>query len=306
MDRLGAGLRLPRLQGLLAKYLRLLRAFPTDRHPRQNRLDRLGLFLRWRHPHRLFRRLQRRRSGPPRTPRRLRPGLFHQHHPNLSQMLDRLCLHQRHHRKRHQPNEDTAHFAPWDYGSSRMGGPSGWPAGWRSGGSGDRTSGSYSTDSAYLSLTVTTELDNWPLYSLPLEWNAAEWTSQDPNAVGSAAAATFTYDWTFPNNYDGAPEPMKKHANQLRTHVDQLAKKEYWRQFERSPEFVVAFIPGESLLAARLRGRPRAAGPCAGEGHRAGYSQHLGGGAEDHRPVLAAGDAGGERTRSSPAGRSTV
>jgi DNA recombination protein RmuC len=43
---------------------------------------------------------------------------------------------------------------------------------------------------------------------------------------------------------------LKKHAAQLRTHVDQLAKKEYWRQFERSPEFVVAFIPGESLLAA--------------------------------------------------------
>jgi DNA recombination protein RmuC len=49
---------------------------------------------------------------------------------------------------------------------------------------------------------------------------------------------------------------LKKHANQLRIHVDQLAKKEYWRQFERSPEFVVAFIPGESLLAAACEADP--------------------------------------------------
>ena len=49
---------------------------------------------------------------------------------------------------------------------------------------------------------------------------------------------------------------LKKHANQLRSHVDQLAKKEYWRQFDRSPEFVVAFIPGESLLAAACEADP--------------------------------------------------
>ena len=49
---------------------------------------------------------------------------------------------------------------------------------------------------------------------------------------------------------------LKKHASQLRTHVDQLSKKEYWRQFERSPEFVVAFIPGESLLAAACEADP--------------------------------------------------
>jgi DNA recombination protein RmuC len=43
---------------------------------------------------------------------------------------------------------------------------------------------------------------------------------------------------------------LERHARQLRTHVDQLAKKEYWKQFEGSPHFVVAFIPGEPLLAA--------------------------------------------------------
>jgi DNA recombination protein RmuC len=42
------------------------------------------------------------------------------------------------------------------------------------------------------------------------------------------------------------------HARHLRTHVDALAKKAYWDQFENSPEYVVAFIPGDALLAAAL------------------------------------------------------
>jgi DNA recombination protein RmuC len=49
---------------------------------------------------------------------------------------------------------------------------------------------------------------------------------------------------------------LVKHAKQLRTHIEQLAKKEYWKQVECSPEFVVAFIPGEPLLAAALDADP--------------------------------------------------
>ncbi len=42
------------------------------------------------------------------------------------------------------------------------------------------------------------------------------------------------------------------HARQLRTHVDSLSKKAYWEQFGDSPEYVVAFVPGDALLAAAL------------------------------------------------------
>lgn len=49
---------------------------------------------------------------------------------------------------------------------------------------------------------------------------------------------------------------LKEHAAQLRAHLDRLAAKSYWNQFESSPEFVVAFIPGEALFSAALQQDP--------------------------------------------------
>ncbi|MGD0884179.1 MAG: DNA recombination protein RmuC [Thermodesulfovibrionales bacterium] len=45
---------------------------------------------------------------------------------------------------------------------------------------------------------------------------------------------------------------LEKHAQQVRTHMNKLASKEYWSQFKQSPEFVVLFIPGESFLSSAL------------------------------------------------------
>jgi DNA recombination protein RmuC len=45
---------------------------------------------------------------------------------------------------------------------------------------------------------------------------------------------------------------LGKHAAQIRAHMIGLANKDYWRQFETTPEFVVMFIPGESFFAAAV------------------------------------------------------
>ena len=47
-----------------------------------------------------------------------------------------------------------------------------------------------------------------------------------------------------------------EHAKQLRKHVDVLAGKEYFRKVTGSPEFVVMFLPGESLLQPALERSP--------------------------------------------------
>ncbi|SDS93234.1 DNA recombination protein RmuC [Microbacterium paraoxydans] len=45
---------------------------------------------------------------------------------------------------------------------------------------------------------------------------------------------------------------MQKHVRAVRAHVDALAKKAYWSGLDASPEFVICFLPSESLLAAAI------------------------------------------------------
>ncbi|MDR3692440.1 MAG: DNA recombination protein RmuC [Fimbriimonas sp.] len=45
---------------------------------------------------------------------------------------------------------------------------------------------------------------------------------------------------------------LKAHALQVRKHVQQLSSKAYWNQFDRSPDFVVMFVPAESLYQAAI------------------------------------------------------
>nr|MCW2727528.1 recombination protein RmuC [Aeromicrobium sp.] len=53
-----------------------------------------------------------------------------------------------------------------------------------------------------------------------------------------------------------AAEHLRRHVRQVRTHIDQLAAKSYWSQFDQAPEFVVLFVPGESILSAALEAEP--------------------------------------------------
>jgi DNA recombination protein RmuC len=46
------------------------------------------------------------------------------------------------------------------------------------------------------------------------------------------------------------------HVRALRDHVRALAARRYWEQFPNAPDFVVLFVPGESVLAEALRADP--------------------------------------------------
>lgn len=49
---------------------------------------------------------------------------------------------------------------------------------------------------------------------------------------------------------------LDKHVKAMRAHVDALAKKTYWAGLSSSPEFVICFVPSESLLSAALDADP--------------------------------------------------
>ena len=45
---------------------------------------------------------------------------------------------------------------------------------------------------------------------------------------------------------------LQKHSSNVKDHIKKLSAKNYWDQFENSPEFVILFIPGDQFLSSAL------------------------------------------------------
>ena len=49
---------------------------------------------------------------------------------------------------------------------------------------------------------------------------------------------------------------LRRHAQAVSARIRELAAKQYWSQFEHSPDFVVLFLPGDQFLSAALQENP--------------------------------------------------
>lgn len=54
----------------------------------------------------------------------------------------------------------------------------------------------------------------------------------------------------------GRGELLDQHARQVRTHIDQLADKDYANELSEAPDFVVMFLPGEAFFSEACRRDP--------------------------------------------------
>ena len=71
-------------------------------------------------------------------------------------------------------------------------------------------------------------------------------------AVPAQASFGYALDALEVEDETSRREQMDRHARHIREHIDGLSGKKYWAQFTESPEFVVLFLPSESLLNAAL------------------------------------------------------
>lgn len=56
---------------------------------------------------------------------------------------------------------------------------------------------------------------------------------------------------------DARKNYLERYATNVRQHIDSLRRKGYSNQFDRAPEFVVMFLPGESFFSAALKSDPQ-------------------------------------------------
>ncbi|HZP58222.1 MAG TPA: DNA recombination protein RmuC [Dehalococcoidia bacterium] len=77
------------------------------------------------------------------------------------------------------------------------------------------------------------------------------------HVVVDAKAPLMSYLQAVEASDDGERDAMlRDHVRQVREHVTRLGSKAYWSQFQPAPEFVVMFLPGESLFSAALQHDP--------------------------------------------------
>ena len=88
---------------------------------------------------------------------------------------------------------------------------------------------------------------------------------------------------------------LTAHARHLKTHVDSLAGKAYWKQFSTAPDFVVLFVPGESFLVHALAQDPGLPGLRDGATGHHRDAVHAHQPAPDRGLLLEAGGAGRQR-----------
>jgi len=74
--------------------------------------------------------------------------------------------------------------------------------------------------------------------------------------VDAKVALTAYLDAVDAGSEDERRGHLKRHALQLRTHVEKLADKDYGRQLRATAEFVVLFIPGDAFLSAAAEIEP--------------------------------------------------
>lgn len=75
--------------------------------------------------------------------------------------------------------------------------------------------------------------------------------------IDAKAPLTAYLDSLEASEIDKQRELLQLHARHIRDHLQSLGSKNYWKQFETTPEFVVLFLPGEVFFSAALQEDPQ-------------------------------------------------